>query len=80
MLLKQARTVCWKKWAAKHVCEELKGGAWLEPIQAVLWRETNEAWTDMHRNVTRKLVVEGGWVQKRLYDISWSDEKEVSRM
>ena len=28
--------------------------------------ETNEAWTDKHRNVTRKLVVEGGRVQKRL--------------
>ena len=26
MLLQQARTVCWKKWAAKHECEELKGG------------------------------------------------------
>ena len=45
------------------------------PIRAVLRRKTNEAWTDKHRNVTRKLVVEGGRVQKRLYDIGWSDEK-----
>ena len=30
---------------------------------------------DKHRNVTRKLVLEGGWVQKRLYGIGWSDEK-----
>ena len=26
MLLQQARTVCWKKWAAKHEYEELKEG------------------------------------------------------
>ena len=29
-----------------------------------------------HRNVTRKLVVEGGWVQQRFYDIGCSDEKK----
>ena len=27
MLLKQAKTVNWKKWAAKHECEELKEGS-----------------------------------------------------
>ena len=32
-------------------------------------------WTDKHRKVMRKLVVEGGGVQKRLYDIEWSDDK-----
>ena len=26
-----------------------------------------------HRNVARKLVWEGGWVQKKLFDIRWSD-------
>ena len=26
MLLKQARIVHWRKWAAKHECEELKEG------------------------------------------------------
>ena len=31
MLLQQARKVYWKKWAAKHECEELKEGIWLEP-------------------------------------------------
>ena len=45
------------------------------PIQALL-RRNNEAWTGQHRHVTRKLVVEGGWVQKRLYDIGWSCEKK----
>ena len=39
-------------------------------------RKTNEAWTDRHRNVTRKLVVEGGWVQKRSYHTGWSHEKK----
>ena len=42
----------------------------------MLRRKSNEAWTDKHCNVTRKLVVEEGWVQKRLYDIDWSDEKK----
>ena len=52
----------------------------LETIQALLGRNTNEAWTDKHRNATRKLVVEGGWVQTRLCDIVWSVEKDVSRL
>ena len=53
-----------KRWAAKHECEELKEGVWLEPIQAMLRRKTNEPWTDNHRNVMRKLVVEGGGCRK----------------
>ena len=28
MLVQAARKVSWKKWAAKHECEELKEGAW----------------------------------------------------
>ena len=76
MLLKQARMVDWKKWAAKHECEELTEGVWLELIQGLLRRKMNESWTDNHRNVTRKLVVGGGWVQKRLHDIGWLDEKK----
>ena len=31
MLIQRARSVYWKKWAAKHQHEELKEGAWLEP-------------------------------------------------
>ena len=72
MLLKQAWMACWKRRAAKHECEELK----LEPVQAVLRRKTNEAWTDRHRHVTRKLVVEGGWVQQGQNNIGGSDEKK----
>ena len=66
----------WKSWAANHKGEELKEGVWLEPVRAMLRGKTNEVWTDMHRNVTRKPVVEGCWVQRRLYDIGWSDEKK----
>ena len=38
---------------------------------AVLRRKASELW------MMRKLVVEGGLVQKQLYDIGWSDEKDV---
>ena len=72
MLLQQAR----KKWAAKHECEELKEGIWLEPALALLRKKTNEEWTEEHRKVARKLVLEGGWVQKKVFDIGWSDERE----
>ena len=41
-----------------------------------MWRrKTNEPSTDKYRNVMRKLVVER-WVEKRSYDIEWSDEKK----
>ena len=38
-------------------------------------RELSVLWTSKHRNVMRKLVMEEGWVPKRLYDIEWSDDK-----
>ena len=75
LLLQQARTVYWKKWAAKHEYEELKGSIWLEPALALLRKKTKEG-TEKHRNVASKLVLEGGWVQKKLFDIGWSDESE----
>ena len=37
-----------------------RGGVLLEPIQANLRRKTDEASTETHRNVMRKLVAEGG--------------------
>ena len=76
MHLKQAKLVYWKKWATKRECEELKDGVWLEPIQAMLRRMTTDVWTEKHRNVTRKVVVGGGWVQKRLHVVGWSIEKK----
>ena len=44
----------------------------------VVWlrKKINERWTDKHRNVLRQIVVQGGWVQKRLYDIGWSNAKK----
>ena len=69
ILSKKKKKVGREEYAsAEHECEELKGGVWLEPIHAVLRRKTNESGTDMHRNVMRKVVVEGGWGQKRRYD------------
>ena len=32
-----------------------------------------EDWTETHRDVARKIFLEGGWTQKRLLDIGWSD-------
>ena len=67
------RVVC-PQDVAKHECEDVKEGVWMEPDQALLRRKTKAARTDKHRNVTRTLVVEAGWVQKSFYDIGWSDE------
>ena len=58
MHLQHARTVYWKKWAAKHENEELKG-IWVEPALALLRKKTKEEWTEKHRNVARKLALEG---------------------
>ena len=69
MFLQQARKVYWKKWAAKHEYEELMEGTWLEPALALLRKKAKEDWTEKHRKVARKLVWDGGWVQKKLYDI-----------
>ena len=65
MLVQQARSIHWKKWAAKHKCEELKEEIWLEPSLALLRKKTNEEWTEKRRHIARKLVPEGGWVQKK---------------
>ena len=73
MLLQQARTVYWKKWAAKHEYEELKEGIWLWPCCA---RRRRNSGLQSIEIVARKFVLEGGWVQKKLYDIGWSDESE----
>ena len=29
--------------------------------------------TEKHRNVAREIFLEGGWTQKRLFDLGWSD-------
>ena len=76
MLLQRARTVYWKKSAAKHEYEKLKEGTWLERALAFLRKKTKEDWTEKHRNVARQLISEGGLVQKKLYDSGWSDESD----
>ena len=73
MLALRARAVYWKKWAAKHGYEELKEGAWLEPGFALLRQKVKDKWTEKHRNVARKTFLEGGWTQKRVFDVGWSD-------
>ena len=75
MLTHQGRTIYWKRWAAKHENEELKEGIWLEPALALLRKK--EDWIEeKHRNVARKLLLEGCWVQNKLFDIGWSGESE----
>ena len=59
MLLQQATTVFWEKWAAKHEYEELKEGILLEPALALLLKSIE---------TLPELVLEGGWVQQRLFD------------
>ena len=46
----------------------MKEGIWLQPALALLRRKTKEEWTDKHRHVARKLVLEGDSVQKRFFD------------
>ena len=60
MLVQTVRSVCWKKWAAKHEYEQLKEGAWLKPGLALLRKKVRENWTKKHRNVARKILLEGG--------------------
>ena len=69
MLVQRARSVYWKKWAAKHEYEELKDGAWLEPGLALVRNKEKGYWTEKHRNVARKIFSEGGWTQKKNYSI-----------
>ena len=65
-----------RKWIlgelAKHEHEELKEGTWLKRALTLLRKKVWEEWTEKHRNVAEKLFLEGGWAQKRLFDIGWS--------
>ena len=35
-----------------------------------------ENWTEKHRDVARKIFLEGGWTQKRLFDVGWSETSQ----
>ena len=43
--------------------EELKEGVWLEPAPALLRKKVEK-----HRDVARKIFLEGGWTQKRVFE------------
>ena len=38
--------------------------------------KVRDNWTEKHRNVARKIFLEGGWTQKRLFGIDWSDTSQ----
>ena len=59
-----------------HEYEEVKEGIWLEPTLALLRKKTKEERTEKHRTVASTWVLEGGWMQQRLFDIGRSDESE----
>ena len=40
---------------------------------SLLRKNVKEIWTEKHRHVARKIFLEGGWTQKRLFDIGCSD-------
>ena len=73
MLVQRSRSMYRKKWAAKHEQEELKEGARIDPAPVLLRKKAKGAWTERHRNVARKIFLEGGWTQKRQLDVGWSD-------
>ena len=73
MMVQRAQSMYWKKWAAKHEYEELIEGAWLEPGPDLLRKNVKESWTEKHGNVARHFFLEGGWTQKRILDVGWSD-------
>ena len=76
MLVQTIRSVYWKKRATKHEYDELKEGAWLEPGLALLRKKARENCPEKQRNVARKISLKGGWTQKRLFDIDWSDTRQ----
>ena len=60
----------------EEVGREAKEGIWLVLALALLRKKTKEGWSDRHGNAARKLVLVGGWVQTRLFDIDRSDESK----
>ena len=68
MLVQQARSVYWKKRAAKHGYEKLKEGIWLG--SGYVAKEKRR------KSGLRSIGMLRGscWLQKRLLDIGWPDE------
>ena len=59
-----------------HEKEDLKEGTWLEPWLALVRMREQGDWTEKHRNVDRKIFLEGGWTPKRLFDTGLSDNSQ----
>ena len=78
MLIQRGREVQCEKdvnSAAKHECEELKEGVWVEPT-LVMQKKEVERVVDEQAPQRDEEVGDGvGWVPKRLHDIEWSDDK-----
>ena len=81
MFMKQARSTSWKRCASKHEYEELKESIWLEPVQALLRKKRKDEWTDKHRHVARKLVLDHcpGWNEVRRQKPARSGNKKRKR-
>ena len=47
-LVQRARSVYWKKWAAKHEQEEPKEGAWIDPALVLSRQKAKGVWTERH--------------------------------
>ena len=39
-----------------------------------------ENWAEKHRNVAKKIFLEGGWTKKGPFDIGWSDKCQACQM
>ena len=55
-LVQRARSVYWKKWAAKHEYEELKKGVWIEPAPALSRKKVREERTVGRMKVSVKFA------------------------
>ena len=52
----------------------MQEGAWLEPGACSLAKESKgKLALRKYRKVARKIFLEGGWTQKRSFDVDWSD-------
>ena len=78
MRVQWARSVNWKKWAAKHEQEELKVGAWLEQWLTLSLKKVKENWTEKHRNVARKTLSESQWNRENIRMKTWESEMHQS--
>ena len=57
MLRNRGKEVAGQRWATKHECEELKGGVWVEPLEA-LKRQTQPTVDDQSCQCAKKHIVE----------------------